>query len=131
MDRIIVNKIETPLITTVIYNDGIGHMHFHDNATIDVPEQMEHLENLKKITEGKSTPFVVTAGNNVTITKEARDNAILIEDLSPLNATAVVVQNFAYKLIADFYLKINKPKQPYQVFSDVEKAFEWCKKYLK
>jgi hypothetical protein len=106
-------------------------MHFKDNATIDVAEQMEHLENLKKITEGKSTPFVVTAGYGVTITKDARDNAILIEHLSPLCATAVVVDNIAYKLIAEFYLKVQKPKQPYKVFSDADKAFEWCKQFVK
>jgi len=114
-----------------MYENGIGHMHFKDHITMDVAEQMEHLENLKKITEGKPTPFVVTAGEGVTITKEARDNAILIEDLSPLCATAVIVQNFAYKLIADFYLKVNKPKQPYKVFSDTDKAYEWCKQFVK
>lgn len=106
-------------------------MHFKDNMTLDVPEQMAHLENIIKITQNKPTPFVVTAGDNVTITKEARDNAILIEDISPLCATAVVVQNFAYKLIAEFYLKIQKPKQPYKVFSDVDKAFEWCNQFVR
>lgn len=106
-------------------------MHFKDNATFDIVEQMEHLEAIKKLTNNKKTPFVVTAGENVTITKDARDNAILIEDLSPVCASAIVVQNIAYRLLAEFYIKIQKPKQPYKIFTDREKAFEWCKQFVK
>ncbi|NUM51861.1 MAG: hypothetical protein HUU48_12185 [Flavobacteriales bacterium] len=126
-----IKKIETDLFITSINKSGIGQMHFKDNITVDVEEQMEHLNVLKKITDNKPTPFVVTAGEGVTITKEARDNALVIEPLSPICATAVVVQNLAYRIIAEFYIKVQKPKQPYKVFTDKEKAFEWCKQFVK
>ncbi len=44
-----------------------------------------------------------------------------------LGATAVVVDTLAYKLIANFYLKFNKPKRPYKVFSKEEEAIKWLK----
>jgi len=105
-------------------------MHFKDGIILDIPEQMEHLKALIRITNGKKTPFVVTAGKQVNITPQARDNAIVIEDDSPVCATAVVVQNLAYRLIADFYMRINKPKTPYKVFTDQKSAFEWCGQFL-
>jgi hypothetical protein len=129
------NAIYTPTIETSvsiisIHEDGVGQMHFKDEIILDVPGQMEHLDALNKIANGQKIPFVVTAGKHVNITPEARDNAILIEDRSPVAATAVVVQNLAYRLIADFYLKINKPKTPYKVFTDKNAAFEWCMQFV-
>lgn len=123
--------IESEFIILSINSDGIGQMHFKDNITFDIPEQMEHLKNLIEITNGQKTPFVVTAGENVTITKDARDNAIVIEDDSPVCASAIVVQNLAYKLLAEFYIKIQKPKQPYKIFTNQDSAFEWCKQFVK
>lgn len=122
--------IETSVSVITIHENGVGQMHFKDGIILDVPEQMVHLEALIKIADGKKMPFVVTAGKHVNITPEARDNAILIEDISPVAATAVVVQNLAYRLIADFYLKINKPKTPYKVFTDEKAAFDWCLQFV-
>jgi hypothetical protein len=123
--------IETAVSIITIHDNGVGQMHFKDGIILDVPEQMKHLEALIKIANGRKLPFVVTAGKHVNITPEARDNAIMIEDISPVSATAVVVQNLAYRLIADFYLKINRPKTPYKVFTDQKAAFNWCLQFVK
>ena len=65
------------------------------------------------------------AAENVNITKEARDNAVKIEDQSSLGASAVIVNNLAYKLIANFYMRFNKPKRPFKTFSNEKDAIEW------
>ncbi|CAN5535966.1 hypothetical protein BH10BAC1_BH10BAC1_03960 [soil metagenome] len=122
--------IETPTVILSINEEGIGHMHFKDHINFDIPEQMENLKQLIEITNNQLTPFVITVGDNVTITREARENAIKIEGISPMYGSAVVVQNFAYRLITDFYLKVQKPKRPFAVFTDKEKAIEWCRQFL-
>jgi hypothetical protein len=122
---------ETSTSIISINEEGIGFMHIKDNAHFDIPEQLENLQCLIELTNNKHTPFVITGGEHVIITREARDNAILIEEQSPMFGAAVVVQNLAYKLIANFYLKIQKPKRPFAVFSDKEKAIEWCRQYVK
>lgn len=126
----VIQSMETAVCIISINEQGIGSMHFKDDVHLDVPEQMENLKCLIEITKNKLTPFVITAGENVTLTKEARNNALAIEDQSPISATAVVVQNFAYRLIAEFYLKVQKPKNPFAVFTEKEKAYEWCKQFL-
>ena len=126
----IIASIETTVCIITLHEDGIGSMHFKDNAHMDVAEQMENHRAIMEITKNKHTPFVVTAGENVTLTREARHNGLKIEDESPMNGSAVVVQNFAYRIIADFYLKVQKPKRPFAVFTDIEKAHEWCKQFV-
>jgi hypothetical protein len=123
--------IETACAILTIDENGIGHQFFKDNAVLDIPEQEKLLVAIIKITENKPTPFVTTAGNNVIVTKEARNNAISLEPQYPVSASAIVVQNLAYRLIADFYIKVQKPKTPYKVFTDKDSAYEWCKQFLK
>lgn len=124
------NSIETTIAIITINNEGIGHQHFKDNVTMDIPEQIENLQAIQKLCNGKPTPFVATAGKNVIITKDARDNALSIEDQSPINASAIVVQNLAYRILAEFFIKVQKPKNPYKIFTNKEEAFEWCKQFL-
>jgi hypothetical protein len=122
--------VETSVSYLTIYESGIGHMHFKDNIVMEIPNQLEHLKGLIEITQGLPAPFLVTTGKHVIISKEARDNAVLIEARSPVNAMAVVAVNLAYRLVADFYLRFNKPKIPYKVFTDIEKAKDWCKQFV-
>ena len=84
-------------------------------------------ETYWKVTEIKR-PFIFSAGEFVSITKEARKNATKMEDQVPVSASAVLVINLAQKLIADFYYKFDKPKNPLKVFRDFDKGIEWLKK---
>lgn len=70
-------------------------------------------------------PFIFTGGEFVTVSKEARLNATKMESLTPVAASAIVVQNLAQRIIANYYYKFNKPKTPYRIFKDVEKAADW------
>lgn len=38
---------------------------------------------------------------------------------------ALVISNLAQKIIANFYIKFNKPKMPTKVFTSTDKALEW------
>ena len=125
-----IRSIETTTAIISVDENGIGHQAFKDNCVLDIPEQLKNLDAIIIITGNKPTPFYITAGVNVIVTKEARDNAIGLEPKSPINASAIVVQNLAYRLIADFFIKVQKPKNPYSVFTDREKAYEWCKQFV-
>lgn len=43
---------------------------------------------------------------------------------------AIVIRNLAQKIMADFYLKFNKPKMPTKIFYSVEKAYDWVKEIM-
>ncbi len=111
-------------------SNGIVYVLFKDNCELDISLQLKLLDIYNKITEFKQTPFIFYAGENVSITKEARENATHLEDSSPLCATAVVITNLAYKIIANFYMKFNKPKRPYKIFKNERDAVEWLKQFV-
>lgn len=75
----------------------------------------------------KLAPFIFTAEGFIKLTKEAQKNAKLMEDETPVGASALIVKNTAQKLMADFYYKISPPKRPLKVFKDFDKGIEWLK----
>lgn len=121
----IVKELDFKEVNISLKSNNIMYVTFKDNCVLDIDLQIKLIESYNQITNGKLTRFIFLANENVTITKEARDNAILIEDISPLGASAIIVTNLAYKLIANFYLKFNKPKRPYKVFDNEQAAIEW------
>ncbi len=126
----IVKEIDTPKIYLALRKDGIGYVYFKDHTELNIELQMELLKWYDELNDKNLLPFIIEAGEGVSITKEARDNAILIEDISAIKASAVVVNNLAYKMIANFYLNFNKPKRPYKVFSKREEAIAWLKQFV-
>lgn len=110
--------------------DGIVHVVFKEKVELDVDLQERMMEVYIKICAGEKRPFMFSAFNDVNITKEARDNSKKLEDRYPGSATAVIANSLSYTLIANFYLKVNKPKTPYKVFKDIPSAEFWLKKFI-
>lgn len=127
----IIKEIHLLEASLFLREDGIVHVHYNKNIILDIPLQLNMLAKFNEITEGKLTPFLFTAADGINVTPEARDNAIKIEEDAPCYGTAVVVNNIAYVLIANFYLKYNKPKRPYKVFKNEAAAIEWLKTFVK
>lgn len=126
-DSEIVDSIDSPEAIVRLRRDGIVHITFKKDIIFDVEAQLRHLDINNKITGGKKSYFIYDAEENVTITKEARDNATKIEHLAPVKGTVVVANNLAYRIIANFYIKFNKPKTPFKVVDSFEKAVDWIK----
>lgn len=110
--------------------DGIVHVTFKEGTEIDADLQDRMIEVYLEICGGRKRPFLYTGIGDVTITKEGREHSKNLEDVFPTTATAVIADNLAYKLIANFYLKVNKPKTPYKVFKDFPSAESWLKKFI-
>lgn len=126
----IIREIKLPEVNIVLKNDGFVHVLLKKDQILDIKLQLQMLEAYHVVTQKKLTPFVFEAEDGISVTKEARDNAIIIEELSPCKAMAVIVDNLAYAMIANFYLKFNKPKRPYKVFKTKEEGLNWLKNYL-
>ena len=125
----IVKEIHVPEADILMRADGIVHVLYKKNVTLDIELQMKMFHLFKELTGNVKHPFVFSALEGVVVTKEARDNAIVIEDESPVSAVAVIADNLAYRLIANFYLKVNKPKNPYKVFKKMDEALAWLQQF--
>ncbi len=121
----IVREIKIPEATVSLREDSIVHVYYHKNVVVDIELQARILEVFNELTGKKKTNFIFDADEGVIVTPEARDNAIVMEDQTPVLATAVVAKNLAYRLIANFYIKVNKPKGKYRVVKSVEEGAKW------
>ena len=122
-------EIDEAVITERI--DGIVHIHIKSDIEINVELQKKILDLYKKICGNEKKAFLFTASKQVTITKEARENFILLEAVYPCIAIAVVANSTAYKLSANFYQLVNKPKSLFEIFNDKESALDWLKTTMK
>ena len=123
----IIEKIEIPEVRVQLRRDHIVHITYRKETILDVALQLKILDITTKITGGKKSYFIYDAEDAVTVTKEARDNAIKIEHLSPAKASAVVANTLAYRIIANFYVRFNKPKLPLKVVDTFDKGIAWLK----
>ena len=123
----IVREIKITEATVSIREDGIVHVYYHDNTFLDIKLQLKMADIYNEITNNKKSLFIFEAGDNVIVTKEARDNAVKMEDSTPVLASAVVASNLAYRMIANFYIKVNKPKGKYKVVDNTEEGVKWLK----
>ncbi len=46
------------------------------------------------------------------------------------NAYAILIRGLAQKLIANFYLRVFKPKTPTRIFTDASEATKWLQPYI-
>lgn len=123
----IIKQIKLPEATLSLREDGIVHVFYHDNTVLDVALQLRMADAFNNIADGKKSLFVFEAGDNVVVTKEARDNALKLEDSTPILSSAVVAQNLAYRIIANFFIKVQMPKGKYKVVANFEDAIKWLK----
>jgi hypothetical protein len=121
-------KIQTRTSIISLSSDSIIKILFIKNSVISPETLMENQRAYTAMADGKQYPFLFDVEDNVEFTPEAREFA---RTLSPTNilAVGVIVRNFAYRLIAEFYYRIHKPSIPYKVFSSPEEAIDWLKLY--
>lgn len=118
--------LETDRLIVTLRDDGIVHVHMKDRVTIDIDCQDEMKRVYWEITD-VPRPFIFSSGEFLSLTREAQKNAKKMEREVPVAASALVVNNIAQKLMADFYYKFDRPKNPIKVFKDFDKGLEWLK----
>lgn len=121
----IIQSLNTDEALIQLRSDGIIKVIFNANVTIDIPEQEKLTQCYLTLGKGEKFPFLFEAMDNVNFTKEARENAILLEEKFPAIAYAAIVKSLPYRLVANFYKTVNKPRIPFKAFKGEEEAIEW------
>ncbi|MFL5763369.1 MAG: STAS/SEC14 domain-containing protein [Bacteroidia bacterium] len=109
---------------TRVYENGFVESTVYEGANIDVPYLLEG----KKLLESTGLNAFYVLNNSTgtySISPEARKLSASEDYSKHLRAVAVVVHNAAIAVVADLYLRIDKPATPTRIFSNREKAVEW------
>jgi hypothetical protein len=121
----LIQKLEHENFIVGKRRDGIYHVYLKDGTLLDLKLQSEMVYYYDEITQGIPGLFIFEAGHACSVTKQARDNAILIEEFTPIKSSVVFVQNQVYKMIAAFFYRKNRPKQPYLIVSNFDDGIDW------
>jgi len=123
----VLDTIVLPHTEVVLRDDGILQFNYGDRVEYTLEEVPELEETVMKITKGVTHRSLRIAG------KYSSTDTDVMKYLSRGRGTlftladAFVIQSLAQKILANFYLRINKPILPTRVFNKVEEAENWLR----
>jgi hypothetical protein len=124
-NRTIIKSVEVPEAIVNVHSNGIIHVHYKMNTILDKELHCRMVALYNELTGGVKSNFIFSADEGLIFTKDARENASELEKHSPIHFYAVVVNSLPYKIIANFYFKVLRPKGRYKLVSSVEEGFKW------
>jgi hypothetical protein len=123
-------KITTQVAEISYDIDRILRITLFKDAQIGLAEAIINHEATVALTKREKFLMIVDAGENVTLSKEARAYAAKLKENDGRIACAFVVTSTANKLIGNFYINFNKPEVTTKLFSSKKKAVEWLEGFL-
>ncbi len=125
-----ITKMDIGHSTVELRSDGIVEITLKESSLIGLQECYDIMDTYEKILEKKKYPLLHIANDYVQVTEQARDYGSSEEGLRYSAAEAFVIKSLAHKLLANFYLKVNKPSVPTKFFGKKKDAENWLKKFL-
>ena len=92
-------------------------------------ENIDAQERIRDSLGKEKTRVVIDITDTREITKEARDYFANERTASIQRATALLTKSPVSRIIGNFFLGLNKPISPTQLFTDPQKAVEWLQTF--
>jgi hypothetical protein len=124
------SKLETSVCFFSWKEKGVVHVHFKANVYITPDEQDEMFAAHQKFAGDAPHCVIYTADEFVNFSPEARKRSRDLEMGLSYLASASVSSNIAYTLLANFYIRFNKPQKPFKNFMKEPEALEWLRTFL-
>lgn len=109
---------------------NIIYVHVYENADMDVTDIVDVRISNEILAEGKEYFVLFDIGTYALISKEAREFGAKQEFGELRKAMAIIVKSLSHRLLANFFININKPPTPTKVFNTKEKALEWLQQFV-
>ncbi len=120
--------IDNNKFTIFLRHDLIVQVQIKQGHFFDVPDVTLVLEGIKKVSQGKKFPILALYATNIGFSKKAKD-IVAAHELTVADAL-VTHDNWPIRVLANFYLKVNKPVRPTRIFGDEETAVAWLHTFL-
>ena len=122
--------IETSLARFWMGEDGIIRIFVQPADSTRHHGAEESLSALAKLCRGRKHPVLADIRNARAPSREERLAYASAEEIKLVGALALVVESQLSRIIASFFLGINKLPCPTQVFTCEEKATQWLHGYV-
>ncbi len=118
--KIILNKVDFIKLSENIIENVIKK-----DIELDVDDVIQLKNMNQSLANNKPYCVLVIPHEFSSLTKEGREYMATISISDKTIAIAIVSTSLAHKIVANFYLSINKPLVQTKLFSTREKALEW------
>ena len=107
--------------------DGIAVFRLLTSAPFTLDLARATITDLIALTGGKRIPIVADIRRSKGMTAEAR--AFFGKPNPPYSALAILADSPVTRMIANFFIGLNRPSVPTQIFTDEEKARAWSRRH--
>jgi hypothetical protein len=126
------NDIITGTSRICMREDGIIHAITLTNTKSQqlLKDSVENVDIVKKLAKGKPYVILIELAANMPVSKEAIDYYTSEEVAKYCRGLAFIVNSTFSKLIANFFLGLNKPPFPVKMFTNEADAIQWLRQFL-
>lgn len=110
--------------TDMYVKEGILYMHYKPLDILELEVAKAIVEDRLAFINGITYPCLFDITQVKQSTKEARDY-MANEGNELVAASAILVSSPMLKMMANFFIQVNKPKNPTRLFTSKESALEW------
>lgn len=121
--------IETRTAKMWMGADGIIRVHFLGIDEATLAEAQEYLVAFKQLAGDRKRPMLGVMGEVRSAPRPIREYLIR-EGPRYQSAVALLVKSPMSRIIANFFLGLNKPAIPLRLFNNEAEAIEWLKGFL-
>ena len=122
--------IHTRTFKIWLRDDGIVQSQSFPKSDQNLTDAIENVAGVAKISGGIKRPSLVDYRGIQSINREARAYYAGTEITQVQSAAALIVDTYLERIIGNFFMGINKPKQPTRLFNSEPDAIEWLRQFL-
>lgn len=114
----------------ILREDGILHIHIKVDEVFEIADSVELVKARTSLVAGRRTPIIYTCTQFVIPSKEVREFVASESRSTLVLADAFVVNSLPQRLMANLFIRINKPVRPTKVFNNFGAACAWAKTFI-
>lgn len=111
-------------------DEEISWLVFLDEAEVEEEDAITIIQTASQTFVGERFVVLADIRQLKSISNEARQYFSGGDAENLHLALAILVENTATRLLANFFINFHKPTRPTRIFTDEEQAREWLKQYL-
>ncbi len=118
------DKIETETVV-FYYEDDVLNINFKQDADVKLEHAQDNLKARKSFQKEAKVKVLSDVSLVWQVSKDARA-FFATKQVTDLNiAMALITNSLTSKILANFFMKFNKPASPTKMFNSKEKALAW------
>lgn len=119
-------ETKTNTVRLRLLTNGIIHYTYLPNSEINTQEHQINHDTLLKFTDNKKDLLLlIDADEFINVTADGRKHIRALEPLVSIKARALVITALSQRILANFYIKIQKPIVTSKIFNNYESALAW------